>query len=143
METVRPTTATMRLQPTIPTCKCLFFFSHYIPMVAQHTTTHAHAWQISVGRCMHEEESEGDIHCHGFAWSNDPNEASSIFKFNTFFYVSFYDHLYKRGYVENSLGGTHSSTGFPMCGCIEEMPLGKWRPRRSNLRISRPLEQHC
>jgi hypothetical protein len=78
-------------------------------------------------RCLHVAESEGDIHCHGLAWSRDPNEASAIFKYNTFFYVSLYDHLYQRGYVENSLGGTRRTTGFPMCGCLDEMPRGTWR----------------
>lgn len=68
-------------------------------------------------------EDEGDIHCHGLAWSSDPNDVSSVFKFNAFFYVSLYDHWYKRGYVENSLDGDFNETGIPMCGCVDEMPM--------------------
>ena len=68
-------------------------------------------------------EEEGDIHCHGLAWSSDPNDISAIFKFNNFFYVSLYDHWYTRGYVENSLDGDFAETGVPMCACVEEMPM--------------------
>lgn len=66
-------------------------------------------------RCSTEEE--GDVHCHGIAWSNDPNEVSAVFKYNNFFYTFLYDHWYTRGYVENSL------EGYPMCDCIDKMPL--------------------
>ena len=68
-------------------------------------------------------EDEGDIHCHGLAWSSDPNHISAMFKFNNFFYVSLYDHWYTRGYVENSLGSSFVKTGIPMCGCVDEMPV--------------------
>ena len=59
---------------------------------------------------------EGSIHCHGLAWSNDPNDAESRYKGNNIFYVSMYDHLYTRGYVRNIPGA-------PMCGCIDTMPV--------------------
>jgi len=62
-------------------------------------------------------QSEGDVHCHGFAWSKDENDFTSRLKYNNFFYVSLYDHLYKRGYVENMV----DSNAAPMCGCIEDM----------------------
>ena len=68
-------------------------------------------------------EEEGDIHCHGLSWSSDPNDISSIFKFNNFFYVTLYDHWYTRGYVENSVDGSYNTTGHPMCGCVNEMPM--------------------
>lgn len=61
---------------------------------------------------------EGDVHCHGLAWSVDANDYTSQLKYNNFFYVSLYDHLYKRGYVENMV----DSSAVPMCGCIEDMP---------------------
>ena len=62
--------------------------------------------------------SEGDIHCHGLAWTDDSNDFSAQLRFNNFFYVSLYDHMYTRGYVETTV----DSDSIPMCGCIEEMP---------------------
>ena len=57
-------------------------------------------------------DDEGPVHCHGFAWSTDEREASSRYKANNLFFVSMYDHMYKRGYVGNIPGS-------PMCGCVE------------------------
>lgn len=59
---------------------------------------------------------EGSIHCHGLAWSNNPNDPESRYKGNNLFYVSMYDHLYTRGYVRNVPGA-------PMCGCLDTMPV--------------------
>jgi len=61
---------------------------------------------------------EGQIHCHGLAWADDENAATAQLKYNNFFYVSLYDHMYTRGYVENMV----DSEEVPMCGCIEDMP---------------------
>jgi hypothetical protein len=60
--------------------------------------------------------SEGASHCHGFAWAADELDRSAIFKGNTLFHVSLFDHLYTRGYVKNVPGA-------PMCGCVEQMPI--------------------
>jgi len=60
--------------------------------------------------------AEGAIHCHGFAWADDPNHSSAAFKANNLFYISMYDHLYQRGYVNNIPGA-------PMCACAEQMPV--------------------
>merc|ERR1712113_372150 len=49
------------------------------------------------------------------AWGNN-NGAEDTFKGNNLFYVSMYDHLYTRGYVEEVQGA-------PMCGCVENMPV--------------------
>jgi len=66
-------------------------------------------------------ESEDDIHCHGLAWAEDENDLISRFSMNNFFYVSMYDHMYQRGYVEPAVaGGTGDNVA--MCGCIEDMP---------------------
>jgi len=65
-------------------------------------------------------EIEGDIHCHGLAWSYDSNDLISKFKVNNFFYVSMYDHMYQRGYVEPAVTGGPNE--IPMCGCVEDMP---------------------
>lgn len=59
---------------------------------------------------------EGAVHCHGLAWSNDPNHVTSRYKANNLFYISMYDHLYQRGYVR-------SFPGAPMCACVEQMPV--------------------
>ena len=50
-------------------------------------------------------EGERDLHCHGVSWSTMEQEFGDVnrdAKWNNLFYVSMYDHLYKRGYV-NSL----------------------------------------
>ena len=54
-------------------------------------------------------EGEGAIHCHGLAWSNDVTDHTARYKANNIFFVSMYDHMYQRGYVENIPGA-------PMCG---------------------------
>ena len=59
-------------------------------------------------------DGEGAIHCHGFAWADDDGDPSSRYKANNLFYVSMYDHMLQRGYVRNIPGA-------PMCGCIEQV----------------------
>ena len=54
------------------------------------------------------DNGEGAVHCHGLAWANDPADASSRYKGNSLFFVSMFDHMYQRGYVENIPGA-------PMC----------------------------
>ena len=61
-------------------------------------------------------DGEGSIHCHGLAWSNNPDDAESRYKGNNIFFVSLYDHLYQRGYVRNVPGA-------PKCGCLDKMPV--------------------
>jgi hypothetical protein len=60
--------------------------------------------------------SEGATHCHGFAWTENAMDTNALFKGNTLFHVSLFDHLYTRGYVKNVPGA-------PMCGCVEQMPI--------------------
>ena len=55
------------------------------------------------------DNGEGAVHCHGLAWSNDVNDHTARYKANNLFFVSMYDHMYQRGYVENIPGA-------PMCG---------------------------
>mmetsp|Transcript_22755 Transcript_22755/g.52247 ORF Transcript_22755/g.52247 Transcript_22755/m.52247 type:complete len:989 (+) Transcript_22755:238-3204(+) len=59
---------------------------------------------------------EGAIHCHGLAWAADEYDTYSRYKGNNLFFVSMYDHMHQRGYVEEI-------PGMPMCGCMEQMPL--------------------
>ena len=54
-------------------------------------------------------DGEGAIHCHGFAWADDAYETTARYKSNNLFFVSMYDHMYQRGYVKNI-------PGMPMCG---------------------------
>lgn len=61
--------------------------------------------------------SEGAIHCHGLAWADDENSFESKLRFNNLFYVSLYDHMYQRGYVETAV----DSDNIAMCGCVEDM----------------------
>ena len=68
------------------------------------------------GFSVFEGESEGDAHCHGFAWDTDANDVSAFHKGANLFYVSMYDHLSQRGYVRNVPGS-------PMCGCVEKMAV--------------------
>ena len=63
-------------------------------------------------------ESEGTIHCHGVAWGSDVNGFEAQLMYNNLFYVSMYDHMYTRGYVEKTVPNDY----VPMCGCIEDMP---------------------
>ena len=57
---------------------------------------------------------EGPIHCHGFGWTSDPNDVSSVYKANNLFYVAMRDHFYQRGYVREIPGA-------PMCACAEQV----------------------
>jgi len=68
------------------------------------------------GFAVFEGGSEGDTHCHGFAWDEIGEDAIAKYKGNNLFYVSMYDHLYTRGYVR-------AVPGSPMCGCVEQMPV--------------------
>ncbi len=61
-------------------------------------------------------DGEGAIHCHGFAWSNDVQNASARYKANNLFFVSMYDHMHNRGYVENVPGA-------PMCAWYVAHPF--------------------
>jgi len=67
------------------------------------------------------QDAEGDIHCHGLAWADDANHPSAALKYNNFFYVSLYDHMYTRGYVQTMTFDKEDATEVPMCGCIEDM----------------------
>lgn len=61
------------------------------------------------------DETEGDTHCHGFAWpAGDESSQEWRLRGNLLYYVSLYDHLYTRGYAE-------ALPGSPMCGCVDEM----------------------
>jgi len=65
---------------------------------------------------------ENEIHCHGLAWGEDPNDLTSMLAFNNFFYVSLYDHMYTRGYAERTIRREDDSAEFRMCDCVEKMP---------------------
>lgn len=71
--------------------------------------------RVAGGYAIFPDDTEGDAHCHGFAWGNDAG-LDDVYKGNTLFYVAMYDHLYQRGYVRNVPGA-------PMCGCAEQMPI--------------------
>jgi len=62
------------------------------------------------------ENIEGSVHCHGFAWGEDPLHTDNVYKGNLLQYVSQYDHLTQRGYARNIPGS-------PMCACAENMAV--------------------
>ena len=64
-------------------------------------------------------KSEGPIHCHGLAWGEDENSFEAQLRFNNLFYVSLFDHMYTRGYVETTV----DSDNIGMCDCVENMPV--------------------
>lgn len=70
------------------------------------------------------DKTEGDLHCHGISWGEDDDTGFDIntkAKWNSLFYVSMYDHMYKRGYVGSITSDPKIAGSQPMCGCIEEM----------------------
>ena len=74
-------------------------------------------------------DHEGPIHCHGFAWSTNQQETTTRYKANALFFVSMYDHMYQRGYVENIPGS-------PMCGCVEHVSTSSLRDHLASNMLS-------
>merc|ERR1712144_57150 len=71
-----------------------------------------------------EDDVEGDLHCHGFSWSKFEEtygDVNTNAKWNNLFYVSMYDHLYKRGYAESITNDPEIAGTQAMCGCVEDM----------------------
>jgi len=66
------------------------------------------------------DDTEQDLHCHGISWGDDDDINTSA-KWNSLFYVSMYDHMYKRGYVESITNDPKIAGNQAMCGCIEDM----------------------
>jgi len=66
------------------------------------------------------DDTEKDLHCHGLSWGSD-SDLNNKGKWNALFYVSMYDHLYQRGYVESITDDEKIAGDQPMCGCIEDM----------------------
>jgi len=67
------------------------------------------------------DESEKDLHCHGFAWAQQDGNTNAKAKWNNLFFVSMYDHLYQRGYANSITDNPTIAGQQAMCGCIEEM----------------------
>lgn len=72
------------------------------------------------------DKTENNLHCHGISWAdnsyNDANfDLNTEGKWNNLFYVSLYDHMYQRGYVESITNDELIAGVQPMCGCIEDM----------------------
>merc|ERR1712125_172971 len=69
------------------------------------------------------EETEGDLHCHGFAWGQETDEleVNTAAKWNNLFFVSMYDHLYQRGYVNSITDDPLIAGEQAMCGCVEDV----------------------
>jgi len=65
--------------------------------------------------------TEKALHCHGLSWNDHVEDINTKGKWNAMFYVSMYDHLYQRGYVESVTNDAKIAGDIPMCGCIEDM----------------------
>jgi len=71
-----------------------------------------------------DQDDEQDLHCHGVSWSTMEQEYGDVnndAKWNSLFYVSMYDHLYKRGYSESLTDAKEFRGEQAMCGCVEDM----------------------
>jgi len=69
-------------------------------------------------------ETEQALHCHGYAWAQEnlaPGDTNSRAKNNNLFYVSMYDHMYQRGYVNSITDDERIHGDQPMCACVEDM----------------------
>lgn len=69
------------------------------------------------------DNTEGNLHCHGFGWTNELQgmDINTKGRFNTLFYVSMYDHMVQRGYVESITNDSKIAGVQDMCGCVEKM----------------------
>ena len=81
----------------------------YVDLERGNQTTGVDSAQGFIALPEDNNNGEGAIHCHGLAWSNDENDHTARYKANNLFFVSMYDHMYQRGYVQNIPGA-------PMCG---------------------------
>jgi len=64
------------------------------------------------------------LHCHGFAWAHDGvalGDINTKARWNNLFFVSMYDHLYQRGYVDSITDDPLIAGEQAMCGCVEDM----------------------
>lgn len=76
-------------------------------------------------------QRERDLHCHGTSWAAldsdfkntlDANAVvNSKAKWNNLYFVSLYDHLYQRGYVNSITDAADFMGTNSMCGCVEDM----------------------
>jgi len=70
------------------------------------------------------DETENDLHCHGFAWAQDdlaPGDTNARARWNNLFFVSLYDHLYQRGYADEITDDPNIAGDQALCGCVEDM----------------------
>jgi hypothetical protein len=70
------------------------------------------------------DETENDLHCHGFAWAQDalaPGDVNAKARWNNLYFVSLYDHLYQRGYANSVTDDSKIAGTQAMCGCVEDM----------------------
>jgi len=79
----------------------------YVDMANSQLASH-----VKDGYAIFPKAFEGEVTCHGFAWSDD----TADYKGNLLFKVAMADGLMGNGYVRNVPGA-------PMCGCVEQMPV--------------------
>jgi len=72
------------------------------------------------------DKKEQDLHCHGFAWSDldeTDGHVNTNAKWNNLFFVSLYDHLYMRGYVDSITDDPNIAGHQSMCSCVEDASM--------------------
>jgi len=68
------------------------------------------------GHVTYSGDSEGNVNCKGFTWSDNVEDASNLYKGNLLFEVAMRYGLKENGY-------TRSVPHAPMCACVEQMPV--------------------
>lgn len=76
----------------------------------------AFAAHVAGGVSLFPSNIEGPVHCEGFVWASDENDASYRFRGNLLFHLALKKNLYDQGYVR-------PVPGAPLCGCSAKMPV--------------------
>jgi len=68
------------------------------------------------GYVVYPGDSEGNVNCMGFTWTDNENDPANLYKGNLLFEVAMRHGLKENGY-------TRSVPHAPMCACVEQMPV--------------------
>lgn len=89
--TVSPPTTTTVARRIPPTTSISATSITPVPSRVLTPTQASCLWQPRNG-----ENIKGPFHCHGFVWGDNPLSAGHVYRENSLFYVSMYDHLTQR-----------------------------------------------
>jgi len=68
------------------------------------------------GMVVYPGDTEGNVNCVGFTWTDDEDDPANLYKGNLLFEVAMRHGLKENGY-------TRSVPHAPMCACVEQMPV--------------------